>query len=94
MEQTWTPRPKPDRAERLERRIEFGDYGATRAFLEELNDLCEERGRYPDISFGRTYVNLTLRPEAEQELIGPDDQALAAAIDALSAAAPAAGGGP
>ncbi|SBO42589.1 4a-hydroxytetrahydrobiopterin dehydratase [Cyanobium sp. NIES-981] len=88
MEQTWTPRPKPERPERLERRIEFADYGATRDFLERLNDLSEQQARYPDISFGRTYVNLTLRADTEGEPIGAAEQAFAAAIDALLADAP------
>jgi len=79
MNQPWTQRPRPDR---LERRIEFDDYESTRSFLERLNDLAESEGRFPDISFGRTYVNLTLRPDDEQ-LVGDVEQAFAAAIDAL-----------
>jgi 4a-hydroxytetrahydrobiopterin dehydratase len=50
--------------------------------LERLNALAESEGRFPDISFGRTYVNLTLRPDEEQP-VGEVDQAFAAAIDAL-----------
>ena len=79
MNQPWTQRPRPDR---LERRIEFDDYESTRTFLERLNALAESEGRFPDISFGRTYVNLTLRPDDEQP-VGEVDQAFAAAIDAL-----------
>jgi 4a-hydroxytetrahydrobiopterin dehydratase len=79
MNQPWTQRPRPDR---LERRIEFDDYESTRAFLERLNALAESEGRFPDISFGRTYVNLTLRPDEEQP-VGEVDQAFAAAIDGL-----------
>ena len=79
MNQPWTQRTRPDR---LERRIEFEDYESTRSFLERLNALAESEGRFPDISFGRTYVNLTLRPDDEQP-VGEVDQAFAAAIDAL-----------
>ncbi|MCX5958201.1 MAG: 4a-hydroxytetrahydrobiopterin dehydratase [Cyanobacteria bacterium] len=79
MNQPWTQRTRPDR---LERRIEFDDYESTRSFLEQLNALAEREGRFPDISFGRTYVNLTLRPDDEQP-VGEVDQAFAAAIDAL-----------
>ena len=79
MDQPWTQRARPDR---LERRIEFDDYETTRTFLERLNALSEQQGRFPDISFGRTYVNLTLRPDDEQP-VGEVDQAFAAAIDAL-----------
>ena len=70
MDQAWTPRPKPDQPERLERRLEFDDYATTRDFLERLNALCEQQQRFPDISFGRTYVNLTLRAEADNSPIG------------------------
>jgi 4a-hydroxytetrahydrobiopterin dehydratase len=80
MEQPWTHRARPDR---LERRIEFADYDSTRLFLERLNTLSEQEGRFPDISFGRTYVNLTLRAEGEGEVIGQNDELFAAAIDGL-----------
>ena len=83
MDQPWTPRPKLEQADRLERRIEFADYEATRLFLEQLNGLSDVLQRFPDISFGRTYVNLTIRPEAEEASIGDADHAFAAAIDSL-----------
>lgn len=82
MNQPWTQRPRPDR---LERRIEFDDYESTRTFLERLNSLAEQEGRFPDISFGRTYVNLTLRADTDGSPIGPEDWAFSAAIDALIA---------
>ena len=62
MDHPWTPRSRP---ERLERRLEFADYETTRVFLERLESLSEQHCRYPDISFGRTYVNITVRPEGE-----------------------------
>ena len=83
MDHQWTPRPKPEQADRLERRVEFDDYAGNRAFLDRLNDFCEQQGRYPDISFGRTYVNITLRSEQDDAPIGEADHAFAAAIDDL-----------
>jgi 4a-hydroxytetrahydrobiopterin dehydratase len=80
MEQPWTHRARP---ERLERRIEFSDYESTRIFLERLNSLSEQKGCFPDISFGRTYVNLTLRAEGEGAEIGASETSFAAAIDDL-----------
>jgi 4a-hydroxytetrahydrobiopterin dehydratase len=80
MEQPWTHRARPDR---LERRIEFADYDSTRFFLEQLNTLSEQAGRFPDISFGRTYVNLTLTAQSEGEAIGDGEKSFAAAIDEL-----------
>ncbi|MDI9405240.1 MAG: 4a-hydroxytetrahydrobiopterin dehydratase [Chitinophagaceae bacterium] len=83
MEQFWTARPKADQPQWLERRIEFDTYAATRDFLERLNDFCEAEQRFPDISFGRTYVNLTLRAAADDQPLGPADHAFASAIDGL-----------
>ena len=80
MDQPWTPRQRP---ERLERRIEFPDYESTRVFLERLNQLSESTSRFPDISFGRTYVNLTVRPEDGDAPITEVDHAFAVSIDAL-----------
>jgi 4a-hydroxytetrahydrobiopterin dehydratase len=83
MDHPWTRRARPDR---LERRIEFSDYESTRTFLERLNTLCEQDGRFPDISFGRTYVNLTLRPDGADGAdgaVGAAEETFAAAIDAL-----------
>lgn len=80
MEQPWTHRARP---ERLERRIEFTDYESTRRFLERLNSLSEQEGRFPDISFGRTYVNLTVRADGDPGEIGPAETSFAAAIDDL-----------
>ena len=85
MDQPWTPRPRPDQAERLERRVEFADYATTRDFLERLNSLCEQQQRFPDISFGRTYVNLTVRAEAEDTPVGEPEWLFTASIDALIA---------
>ena len=69
--------------DRLERRIEFDDYETTRTFLERLNDLSERESRFPDISFGRTYVNLTLRGDGEDAAVGEAEEAFAQAVDSL-----------
>ena len=80
MDQPWTQRSRP---ERLERRIEFADYEATRNFLEGLEALSQRQSRFPDISFGRTYVNITLRPDQEEAPVGEAEHSFAAAVDAL-----------
>ena len=69
----------------LERRYEFETYDATRDFLDKLGDHSEATQRFPDISFGRTYVNITIRPEddAPDASLSDADRALAAEIDAL-----------
>ena len=69
----------------LERRFEFESYSATRDFLDRLGDFSEAKQRFPDISFGRTYVNITLRPEAEGNdcQLSDDDRSFALEIDGL-----------
>ncbi|KGG17123.1 putative pterin-4 alpha-carbinolamine dehydratase-like protein [Prochlorococcus sp. MIT 0603] len=68
---------------RLERRLEFLTYESTRDFLDRLGDLCENRKRFPDISFGKTYVNLTLKPEDENQITDLDKK-FASEIDELT----------
>ena len=78
----WQERKRPVC---LERRFEFESYDATRDFLDKLGEHSEATQRFPDISFGRTYVNITIRPEddgAEAQL-SEADRAFAAEIDAL-----------
>ena len=69
----------------LERRYEFETYDATRDFLDKLGDHSEATQRFPDISFGRTYVNITIRPDedAPDASLSEADRALAAEIDAI-----------
>ena len=61
---TWQERNRP---KRLERRFEFDNYELTRDFLDQLGNLSEEKNIFPDISFGKTYANITLRPENEEQ---------------------------
>ena len=69
----------------LERRYEFETYDATRDFLDKLGDHSEATQRFPDISFGLTYVNITIRPDedAPDASLSEADRALATEIDAL-----------
>lgn len=78
MNHQWTERTRPTR---LERRVEFPDYETTRRFLEGAEVSCKAAGIYPDISFGRTYVNLTLH--AEGDTLAEPLHRLAAELDAL-----------
>ena len=78
----WNERSRPLR---LERRFEFSTYELTRDFLDRLGELSEKRKRFPDISFGKTYVNITVRPESEDSLaeLGLVDDEFAREIDLL-----------
>ena len=78
----WQERKRPIC---LEKRFEFDNYSATRDFLDKLGDHSEATQQFPDISFGSTYVNITIRPEddgAEAQL-SEADRSFAAEIDAL-----------
>lgn len=78
----WQERQRPFR---LERRFEFETYHLTRDFLDRLGDHSEASRRFPDISFGKTYVNITLRPESEDDgaELSKEDYQFAAEIDGL-----------
>ncbi|MCG6941264.1 MAG: 4a-hydroxytetrahydrobiopterin dehydratase [Thiohalocapsa sp.] len=74
----WRRRQRPLR---LERRLEFADYDALRDFLDQVADLSEETGIYPNQSFGRTYVNLTLFAEDGSNEISAAAEAFAERVD-------------
>ena len=78
----WQERKRPVC---LERRYEFESYNATRDFLDRLGEFSESTQRFPDISFGKTYVNITLRPESDatDAALTDADRSFAAEIDAL-----------
>ena len=78
----WHERKRPVR---LERRYEFDSYEKTRDFLDRLGDHSESIKRFPDISFGKTYVNVTLRPESDSEdaLLTDEDYKFSSEIDGL-----------
>lgn len=49
-----------ERPPSLFRRFTFASYAETRAFLDRLAALSQETGTYPDLGFGKTYVNVTV----------------------------------
>lgn len=60
--QQWNEKASPAR---LERRFEFDNYHSTREFLDKAAELSKRTQLYPDVSFGRTYVNMTLYMEQQ-----------------------------
>ena len=74
-----------NRPECLEKRYEFESYEKTRDFLDALGDFSEKVSRFPDISFGKTYANITIRPSEhnEKEEISKLDYDFATQIDLL-----------
>lgn len=53
----WTEVEQPPL---LYRRFEFAAYPEARAFLDRLAGLSKETGLYPDLSFSRTHVRVTV----------------------------------
>ena len=78
----WRQKNRP---ECLEKRFEFESYEKTRDFLDALGDFSEKVSRFPDISFGKTYANITIRPleNNEKEKISKVDHEFASQIDLL-----------
>ena len=80
MSENWSLRKRPAR---LERRIEFSDYNETREFLDQAAEVAEREGYYPDMSFGRTHVSITLYPQNEGDEVNDDLMRYAKLLDAL-----------
>ena len=80
MSQQWQERIRPAR---LERRYDFADYPSLRDFLDRAADISEREGLYPDMGFGRDYVNVTIHADEESNELGEQQRRLAAEYDAL-----------
>lgn len=80
MSKIWTIRTRPAR---LERRIDFSDYEQTRIFLDRASELAKDHGNYPDMSFSRTQVSITLYPLNEEAEVSDELLHYAGLIDAL-----------
>jgi pterin-4a-carbinolamine dehydratase len=81
MSQQWQQRARP---ERLERRYQFVDYESLREFLDQAAALSEREGLYPDMGFGRDYVNMTIHGSEEDNTLGDQQRRLAHELDALA----------
>ena len=79
MSNQWQERKRPNR---LECRYEFPDYSTLREFLDRAAELSEQEGLYPDMGFGRDYVNITIYAEEGKE-VGPVQRRFAEQLDAF-----------
>ncbi|CAD0186796.1 hypothetical protein RUESEDTHA_03707 [Ruegeria sp. THAF57] len=57
----------------LHRRFEFENYAGVSAFLERLADLSKEVRLYPDLSFSKTHVNVTIPAGGDEETLSQSD---------------------
>ena len=53
----WNERESPLR---IEKRFEFEQYSKISKFMEKIDKLCKERDIYPNISFGKNFVSLSI----------------------------------
>ncbi len=84
MSSSWNERKRPPR---LERRYEFPNYEALRDFLDRAAELSEREGFYPDLGFGRDYVNVTIHAAEGEDDLGETQRRFAVELDALLAVA-------
>ena len=80
MSGNWQERNRPTR---LERRYEFESYDALRDFLDRAAELSEREDLYPDIGFGRDYVNMTIHVEEGETRLTDNQRKFAQQLDEL-----------
>ena len=76
----WTDVERPPA---LYRRFEFAAYAEIRAFLDRLASLSKETGLYPDLSFTRTHVNVTVYGP-DGAAVGAEEREFAARAEAIA----------
>jgi len=80
MSGNWQERNRP---ERLEGRFEFEDYNSLRDFLDRAAELSEREDLYPDMGFGRDYVNITIHIDDEATTLSSAQRRFAQELDTL-----------
>lgn len=78
----WRYTEKPPK---LDRRFAFDAYAEARSFLDRLAELSKRENDYPDLSFGRTHVHVTINAR-DRQAIGEADIAFANRAAALGGA--------
>ena len=53
----WNERESPLR---IEKRFEFEQFSKISKFMEKIEKLCKEKDIYPNISFGKNFVSLSI----------------------------------
>jgi len=81
MSQQWQERARPVR---LERRYEFKDYTTLRDFLDKAAELSEKVDLFPDMGFGKDYVNITIHLDDCVEKISDEQHKFAKELDILA----------
>ena len=53
----WNKRESPLR---VEKRFEFEEYSRISKFMKMVEELCKEKNIFPNISFGKNFVSITI----------------------------------
>jgi len=80
MTNDWKERKRPNR---LENQYQFEDYETLRDFLDRAAELSERQEYYPDMGFGRDYVNVTIHAPEDSDAVTDEQRQYAAQLDAL-----------
>lgn len=80
MSDQWQERKKPAR---LEQRYLFPDYSTLRDFLERAAELSESENLFPDMGFGKDYVNITIYADEDNENLSDIQHHFAQELDKL-----------
>tara|TARA_B100001989_G_scaffold48215_1_gene30983 strand:- start:340 stop:579 length:240 start_codon:yes stop_codon:yes gene_type:complete len=59
----WNKRESPLR---IEKRFEFDEYSKISKFMGRIEKLCKEKHIYPNISFGKNFVSLSIFFDSEE----------------------------
>ena len=65
----WNQRESPLR---IEQRFEFEEYSKISKFMEKIDQLCKEKNMYPNISFGKNFVSVTIFLDSQE--ISPSEK--------------------
>lgn len=80
MSDQWKERSKPAR---LERRYSFENYSALSEFLERAAEISERVDLFPDMGFGKDYVNITIHPNANEVKLDDSHHQFAEELETL-----------
>ena len=65
----WNQRESPLR---IEQRFEFEEYSKISKFMEKIDQLCKEKNMYPNISFRKNFVSVTIFLDSKE--ISPSEK--------------------
>ena len=72
----WNERESPLR---IEKRFEFEEYSKISKFIGKIEKLCKEKDTYPNISFGKNFVSVSIF--LDNEKISDKEKAFSEDID-------------